>query len=48
LSLALWVKNAFDKEYLTDAASVFQGLQSNRLVRFGDPRTYGVEFEYRY
>jgi iron complex outermembrane receptor protein len=48
VSVALWVKNAFDEEYFVDAASVFQGLHANRLVRYGDPRTYGVEVEYRY
>jgi iron complex outermembrane receptor protein len=48
ISASLWVKNAFDEEYFVDSASVFQGLHANRLVRYGDPRTYGVEFEYRY
>jgi iron complex outermembrane receptor protein len=48
ISASLWIKNAFDEEYFVDAASVFQGLHANRLVRYGDPRTYGVEFEYRY
>jgi len=48
ISASLWIKNAFDEEYFVDAASVFKGLHANRLVRYGDPRTYGVEFEYRY
>ena len=48
VSAALWMKNAFDKEYFVDAASVFQGLHANRLVRYGDPRTYGVEVSLRY
>jgi iron complex outermembrane receptor protein len=48
ISASLWIKNAFDEEYFVDSASVFQGLHANRLVRYGDPRTYGVEFEYRY
>ncbi len=48
VSAALWIKNAFDKEYFVDAASVFEGLHANRLVRYGDPRTYGVEVSLRY
>jgi iron complex outermembrane receptor protein len=48
VSVALWMKNALDEEYFVDSASVFQGLHANRLVRYGDPRTYGVEFEYRF
>lgn len=48
VSVALWVKNAFDKDYFVDAANVFQGLHANRLVRYGDPRTYGIELAVKF
>ncbi len=46
--VALWVKNAFDKEYFADTFGSFNGLHANRVATYGDPRTYGIDLEYRF
>lgn len=44
-STALWVRNLTDEEYLTHTTRDFFGT----LVHFaGTPRTYGIDFNYRY
>lgn len=44
-STALWVRNLTDEEYLTHTTRDFFGT----LVHFaGAPRTYGIDFNYRY
>lgn len=46
--VALWGKNLFDKEYFADTFGSFNGLHANRIATYGDPRTYGLDLEYRY
>ena len=44
--LALWAKNLFDEEYATYAVDL---ASTRRTLRtFGYPRTYGIEFNYRW
>ncbi|MDY0006530.1 MAG: TonB-dependent receptor, partial [Spongiibacteraceae bacterium] len=46
--VALWVKNAFDEAYFSDTFGSFNGIHANRIATYGDPRTYGVDLEYRF
>ncbi len=48
VSFALWTRNIFNKEYFVDSLNIFQALHANRMVRYGDPRTFGLEFGFRY
>lgn len=48
ISVALWMKNIFDKEYFVDSLNIFQALHANRMVRYGDPRTMGIELGYSF
>lgn len=47
-SVALWVRNLGDEEYLTDTFGSFSGLHANQIGAYGDPRTYGVDLTYRF
>lgn len=47
LSLAVFGKNLFDREYAS-AASVLLSTLPRNSVFYGDPRTYGVEATYRF
>lgn len=46
--VALWGKNLFDEEYFADTFGSFNGIHANRVATYGDPRSYGVDLEYRY
>lgn len=48
INLALWGRNIFDKEYFVDSLNIFQALHANRMVRYGDPQTFGIELGFRY
>ncbi|WP_380876697.1 hypothetical protein ACFB49_09740 [Sphingomonas sp. DBB INV C78] len=48
ISFSLWMKNIFDQEYYVDSLNIFQALHAYSMVRYGDPRTAGIEFEFRF
>jgi iron complex outermembrane recepter protein len=43
-----WVRNMFDEEYFVDTFGSFNSIHANRVAAYGDPRTWGVNVEYRY
>ncbi len=47
LSVQLWVRNLFDKNYLTSRNVQFQAWGYSTAT-FGAPRTYGINAEYRF
>ena len=47
IDASLWVKNLFDKQYLSDVA-VGTGNTGLLTAQLGDPRTYGVTLRFRF
>ena len=48
ISLRLWGKNVFDKEYETVTFGSFAFTGASTVTEFGDPRTYGLTLAFRY
>jgi len=46
--VSVWGRNLLDEEYYIDSLGSFAGLFANRLASYGDPRTWGVDLEYRF
>ena len=46
--VAGWVRNMFDEEYYVDTFGSFNTIHANRVAVYGDPRTWGVDVEYRF
>ncbi len=46
--LSVWGKNLLDEEYYLDSLGSFAGLYANRITSYGEPRTYGIDLEYRF
>ena len=46
--VAGWVRNIFDEEYYVDTFGSFNTIHANRVAVYGDPRTWGVDVEYRF
>lgn len=47
LDITLFVNNAFDKEYFLSGADIYKSF-GYVLSFYGEPRTYGVKFDYRW
>jgi len=49
LDINLWGRNLTDEEYETSAPSILQTANGyHKAVTWGEPRTYGIDFIYRY
>ena len=47
-TVAAWVRNMTDEEYLTDTFGSFSGIHANQIGAYGLPRTYGIDLNYRF
>lgn len=48
ISLRFWGKNLFDKEYESVTFGSFAFSGANTVTEFGEPRTYGATFSFKY
>ncbi len=48
LNISIWGKNLLDEEYQLINVSSFSFVDADQTTTFGDPRTYGITFTYKY
>jgi iron complex outermembrane receptor protein len=47
IDASLWVRNAFDEEYLISPTNLLPAFATNTAF-YGDPRMYGVQLTYNF
>jgi len=48
IDLTIYIKNAFDKEYVSAGGLINSGIYGLGTLFYGEPRTYGVQLRYRF